>query len=266
MTKHIFSKLHHPCIVAFCAIQLCLISEIHAQNELEDFDLEAHRRHYNSLPAVEESDATLQKSSQFNHFLKEAEEIVTRFEFESFMGLRLIHRHFDLGKNQLMTEEYKVVDHLPSLVTSARYVESAKEINTVPSSWIFSSQSNEPVQLFETSTDSAVKTASALLHNSPEFTEEMGNLLREHSLTDLLSVAVLKRESLVASPDQVYMEVNYGDTNSSVVQLWNASDSPGGSIRTSWSFKGPRQHTCHYEYYCANIDGQHWNIAAGHHN
>ena len=40
------------------------------------------------------------------------------------------------------------------------------------------------------------------------------------------------------------MEVNSGHGHKSVVQLWNdTSDSPY-TIRTSWSFKGPRQQKC----------------------
>jgi hypothetical protein len=149
-----------------------------------------------------------------------------------------------------MAETYKVVNQIPSLVTSAHFLEDAREIKAVPSSWIFSKHESEKVQLFETSTDSSIKAANTSLQNNPEFFDEIGKLLRDHDLTELLSLAVLKRESLVGSEGQLYVELNDESDKESVVQLWNTKDSPKESIRTSWSFKGLKQHECPLKIVC----------------
>ncbi len=221
--------------------------------ELQDVVLDKYNVHYNSLPSVEESDALLKMSPRFDAFLNDAKETVTRYELESFIGLRLIHRHFLLGDSQVMAEGYELVSQAPSLVTYAHNIEDAIEVGATPSSWIFSSNPEE-VRLFESSTDYAIKSARSLLEKSPDFMDEMGKVLREHALYTLISVAVLKRDALVASEDQVYFEMNYPNPAKSVVQLWDASEAIQ-SIRTSWSFKGPRQLKCPQRWTCYRPGG-----------
>src|SRR3990167_11429112 len=126
-----------------CVSHLSLSTALCGHFDLDDIDIATHKTHYNALPSVEENDALLKASPPFDSFLKEAEEIVTRYELESAVGLRLIHRHFALGENQVMTEGYETINEVPSLVTYAHKFEEAKEKGAVPASWIFSDSSQQ---------------------------------------------------------------------------------------------------------------------------
>src|SRR5260221_13865802 len=130
-----------------CALGITTSFQASANFELQDIDSIKHKQHYNNLSSVEESDAQLRESIQFTALLKDTEEIVTRYELEPFIGLRLIHRHFLLDDSQVMAEDYELVSQVPSLVTSALNIEEAIEVGATPSSWIFSSDSEE-VQFF----------------------------------------------------------------------------------------------------------------------
>jgi hypothetical protein len=88
------------------------------------------------------------------------------------------------------------------------------------------------------------------LEKSPEFFEEMGKVMEEYKLNHLFSLAVLKRDELVAQEHQNYVEINSLDLNKSIVQLWNTEDTLPNSIRTSWSFKGPKKLDCHGHKQC----------------
>jgi hypothetical protein len=78
----------------------------YGQYEIDAIDTDVYSRHYNSLPSVEESDAALKLSPQFSSFLQNAGEIVINHELEPYIGLRLIHRHFTTGLDEIMVEEY----------------------------------------------------------------------------------------------------------------------------------------------------------------
>lgn len=227
-----------------CSLQALMNLSAQATFDLGDFDMEKHRTHYNSLPAIEESDELLKKSTQFKPFLKEAGKIVTHYELEGSIGLRLIHRHFDLGENQVMAEKFKTVNKTPSLVTTVQDIDKAKKAKALPSSWIFPSKGDENVQLFEASTDPVVRLTHQALKKSPKFFTEMGDLLRKYQLNHLLSVAVLKRETLVAKKGQIYLEGSSFENKESVVQICHKDKQPKLTIQTSWSIKGPKQQRC----------------------
>ncbi|AIL13516.1 hypothetical protein IM40_08520 [Candidatus Paracaedimonas acanthamoebae] len=109
-------------------------------------------------------------------------------------------------------------------------------------------QQVEEITLFETKTDSVVKTVNLRLQKHPEFFNEIGQLLKDYQLNNLLSIAVLKQNSLVAEEEQNYMEVSSEKENRSIIQLLKRENTPQNSIRISWSFKSSKQHTCWYEY------------------
>ncbi len=242
-----------------CSLHIMMSTTLYAQNDLDDLDVVQHVKHYNSLPSVEESTAKLQESSQFAPFLKEAEEIVKRFQLDQFVGLRLIHRHYTLDQNQVMAEAYKDVNKVPSLVTSAYSLEDAREFNAAPASWIFGSDPQKEVLLFENSSDPAVKSALRSLSKSPEFFDEIGTSIRQHRLQSLLSVAILQRDLLPAKGNQTYLEVNNSLVNKSVVQICEDVSKEQSVIPTSWSFhEDIITHRCKGYSYCqVEYDGKH---------
>jgi len=210
---------------------------------MDEVNSETHVKHYNKLSTVEEADKNLHSNPKFESVLKKAGEIITHNELESYFGLRLIHRHFPLKNNQIMVEEHQILSGKPSLVTYAHSLEEAKEKQVFLSSWMFSPDSND-IYAFEATIDEAAKTGAMLVQRNPQFLDDMEKLLRENNLNNLLSLAVLKRESLPATKDQIYLEVNSSSEETSVVQLWNDKESPHNSIVTSWSFNGPSQLKC----------------------
>lgn len=233
----------------------------YAHFSLDEVDKETYTQRYNMLPSVEDSNDSLKLSPHFLGFLGKAEEVVTRYEFEPYVGLRLIHNHFPVDQNQLMVEEYQLIEGTPSLVTYAHDFDLASDKGAVPASWIFSTDEFEPM-VFETSTDFAVKTGVRHLQENYEFMEEMGPLLKKSSLSHILSVALLRRDSLNVGDQQIYMEINDGDSRKSVVQLWSVNDT-NNAIRTTWSFKGPKQQDCLGTSYCKKTSNGH--IAANIH-
>lgn len=239
-------------------LSLCTFTGLQISAEacstLEEVNLNAYAQHYNHLPDVETANQELQSSPYFHSFLKEAEEIVSRYDLESHVGLRLIHQHFPVGKNQVVTEEYQTVQGTPSLVSWAHNIEEAESQFALPASWIFSTPQEAPI-MFEASTDLAVKVGNKMLQNNPEFFSEISKLLDENNLTKQLSVALLKRDSLIAKEEQMYVEAISDDGNRSILQLGAKKDQPENIIRTSWSFRGPKQQGCIVIQCCQPLPG-----------
>lgn len=230
-------------------LQLIFSDSLLSHYTLDDIDESSHVKHYNSLSSAEKSDELLGQCGRFSHLLSDAGEIVTRFELNEFVGLRLIHRHFTVEAGQVMSEGYELVKNVPSLVTEAFSVDTARNNGAVPASWIMSANP-EVVQIFEASNDPAVKAGNAKLQRSPEFFDEMGSLLSLYGLNELLAIALLKRDSLVPSEGQIYREILNNEDCRSIVQVRNPSEDPVKAIRTSWSFEGPQESDCPYSWYC----------------
>jgi hypothetical protein len=127
-----------------------------------------------------------------------------------------------------------------------------KEKEALPSSWIFS---NDGINIFETSIDPAVKSGINLLRENPDFIKEMSSILKENNLNNLLSVAVLKRDSLQPKENDMYLEINSDFLNKSVVQVKNKDEIYLDTIRTTWSFGEPRQTGCHTMWVCGYSPG-----------
>ncbi len=210
-----------------------------AELTLNDLNIPEHSKYYNSLPSAGNADDALKSVFNFSDFLEKAEEVVSSYGFEKHTGLRLIHRHFDLNPSQVMVEEFQEVNGNPSLVTSALSVDEARQKSAVPSGWCFNSS---PMKIFEFSTDEAVRTGFRDIQTTPEFLEQMEVVIKNYNLENLMSVSLLGKDSLLAGEGQIYEERTYD--SQSVVQLVDESLRSAESIRTSWSFKGPREVAC----------------------
>ncbi len=209
-----------------------------AEMTLDDLNISEHTVHYNSLFSVGEADDALKGCSYFPDFLTKAEEVVLSYGFEQHTGLRLMHRHFDLEPSQVMVEEFQEVDGIPSLVTSAIPVIEARLKNAVSSGWIFNSSS---IGIFEFSTDEAVRQGFRDIQTTPEFLEQMEKIIKDYNLENLMSVSLLRKDSLFAREGQYYQERTF--PGKSVVQIHEGDW--GESTRTSWSFgKGPIMLRC----------------------
>lgn len=238
-------------ILALLTLQLCASTPSSAIYKLDDIDPERYQTNYNKLSTVENSDHQLQeRSAQFSQLLEDAEKIVNKYEMEGHVGFRLIHNHFLVGKGQLMVEESQSIKETPSLVTSAQDFDAVKTKKAVPASWIVSENPEESPIAFEMTTDPAARAGRKLLKKNPEFMKEMSDLLKDTKFNSLLSVALLKKDSIVAAEDEMYMEISEANPQRSIVQILKADQITKPTIRTSWSFKGPKQQACDSYIHC----------------
>ncbi|MCE2716214.1 MAG: hypothetical protein ACK4V2_04250 [Pseudomonadota bacterium] len=209
-----------------------------AELTLDNLDISEHTSRYNSLLSVEDADDTLKRYSCFPEFLAKAEEVVLSYGFEKHTGVRLMHRHFELPSDSVMVEEFQEVSGVSSLVTSTVPVTEARLKNAVPSGWVLNSSS---IGIFEFSTDEAVRQGFRDIQTTPEFLEQMEKTIKDYNLENLMSVSLLKKDSLFATEGQYYQERTFSDK--SVVQILDGDW--GESTRTSWSFgKGPIMLRC----------------------
>ena len=106
MNKYI-SCIKRSLYVVLVLIQASDLAHGSSPFSLEEIDIKSHTRNYNSLPSVDQADRDAKNCKNFDSFLLQAGNIVKKYEAESMFGLRLIHRHFKLGQNQVMVETYK---------------------------------------------------------------------------------------------------------------------------------------------------------------
>lgn len=217
----------------------------------ENFDLATHTRSYNNFHELETADTLLQGRKDFSKFLDAADEVITAYELEGEVGFRLIHRHFELPAGCVMLEQFQVYEGEPSLITAPIPVSEAQSKGAVPSGWTFNSSG---IDVFEFSTDSGVKAALKKLEARPDFLRTIGAVIKDFDLESLMSISLLRKESLLAGAGQFYQERTL--SIGSVVQIENGEYNEDAGTRTAWTFgKGPRMLAC---FACRNLgNGNH---------
>ncbi len=212
--------------------------------QVERFDHKSHAIHYNRLPTVEDADRELKAKQSFNEFLEEARKIVVASGLSEYIGLRLIHNHFDLSEGEVMVEYFGVHNGTPSLITSAFNATVAQEKEAFPSGLIFT---DSKVMVFELSTDPAVKVGFLKMQQNPEFVEQLRRLVENYGLQKLIAIGVIKRDGLLFDAGKRYVEksfISFG-RGESVVQV-TTPDDPESLIPTSWYFgEDPLRQGCH---------------------
>lgn len=135
---------------------------------IKEEEIGGYVKHYNTLPHVGEADANLKSRTQFSDFLDRAKDVIESYEFSAHTGLRLIHRHFDLDKENVIVQELNHYDGKPALIASSLSLDEALGKEAVPSGWIF----GDSRHIFEFSTDDAVKADLRQIQNTPEFLDK----------------------------------------------------------------------------------------------
>jgi len=248
--------------IAFAVLCMSATSCLGDPYSLKEDKAEEHVKHYNTLPYVGIADADLKTQPQFHDFLSRAREVIASYNgFSDHTGLRLVHRHFDLKPENVVVQQFSTYEKTPSLISSALPLAEALAKDAVPSGWVFGVSSP---QIFEFSTDEAVKKDLHDIKSTPEFLEQMEIVIKDFHLEGLMSVSLLRNASLVAQIGEVYQENTYDF--GSVVQVIDAKKIVPTHIRTSWSFRGPRQVACEAwcQQYCSedqfshHRDTKHW--------
>jgi hypothetical protein len=151
--------------------------------DLENIEINNYTERYNQLPEVEENDQTMKSNPLAELFLKEIAEVIKQYGLEDYIGLRLLHKHFKIESNEVLVEEYREIEGIPSLVTSAQDIHEAIAKKSVPASWMFT---EEGLLVFETSTDKEVHNGVALLLNNPEFIEKVSKFINNYQMNNIL--------------------------------------------------------------------------------
>ena len=188
---------------------------------------------YNSLPDVESADQKLQESHSFEQFLGEAQKLAQDHNLQDWMGVRLIHQHKYINKNQIMVEKHEIFKGQDALVT--RPQNKTHENEATPASWIFD---GEHYRVFEYSYDAYVPKIFEKVKNSPEFLSEFASLLKKYGYENLLALAITDRAWYLNYVDKhSFLERSYDEPSFASVVV-NA-DTPEGekAISTSWTFK-----------------------------
>lgn len=200
--------------------------------EIEYVNPLTHAKMYNQLQSIELADEQIKKLPDFSSFLEAAGKVIEKHGLTDCIGLRLIHNHFILNDGQVMVENFEEVDSVPSLVTSACSVSEAKGKGAIPASWLFSTF---PPSSFELSTDPAVLKIVKSLEQEPAFLVDMKEVIENYRLQNLMAVAVLKKDFLMAKDKELYLEISDDSLSRSIVQLVKEED-VGLSVITAWKF------------------------------
>jgi hypothetical protein len=212
---------------------------------------DSYELNYNSLPSVDTADEELRSATAFDDFLETTRKIIFKHKLENYVGLRLIHKHFSVKAGEVMMEEFQIHKGKPALVTRPVEVEEARSLCSLPASWILSGDGN--FHVFETSTDPAIQGVIDKI--SEEFLKEISSLLQESKMQKLMSVAVLKRDTLIGSDDQAYLEESFleeGVKEESVVKICAQSELPEltNMVKTVWSFPDVKSSSAWCWQYC----------------
>jgi hypothetical protein len=214
-------------------------------------------RIYNSFPEVEIASQELDKNGNLQAFLTEARDIAISKGLESHIGVRLIHRHFEVEDDERMVETLVIGEEgKMTLVTQPE-----KETDAVPASWVRTASGWEA---FEYSRDKRVKdmVVSSIV-SLQEVALEINALSEKYGLTHLLAVSILAREWTVGLPDDImFLERSYlSPTKQSIVTVESAAEETfASSIITAWEFSKPITHACVGRFVCATNDsGKHYS-------
>lgn len=234
-------------MVFFVGVAVNLVAGIH-----ESVSVGFYQQVYNNLPEVEASNRIRLADPGFKQNLLKLEEIIRKYGLNDVIGVRLLHKHFNVEIG-VMSERLGKFDRVLSLVTEERILN--EEI--LPASWIFNESGVVP---FEYSIiDYELLQARAKIHNAGSFFEEIGEKILELGYRDLLALAIIEKNKLIAQKNETYLERSYVDLKTSVVQTTNKENLIANGIQTSWSFGTPKEVEC--TTYCMPD----WNRDKSHH-
>lgn len=228
-------------LLAYLTLLFLQVEQGHAESfSIDEIDGNTYVQRYNSLPTLEDADRILRSSPNFHKCLQDAKEIVLDYGLEKYVGLRLIHQHFPLKDQEIVTETCERIGGELSLVSSVLTYEGAKHKGALPSSWILSEEGQ--VYVFETSVDPAVARNIQLIEQHPDFFKRMATALKNYKLSNSLALAVLQRDYLEEpTEDNLFLEAQHLN-GKNVVQLKNRNDFEADKIiNSAWSFTGSNE-------------------------
>lgn len=140
---------------------------------------------YNSLLLIHEAAIAFHMRGGTN-LLTEINNIFIRYKVQSFLGLSLVHRHFDIQADQIVVMKKGAAE----IWNKGHRVEKTVQ----PTMWTFSSGGLMPVgfEAVEGEAFGQSKSLVNLLRQEASFVQEMETLLRERGFENILGLCALE--------------------------------------------------------------------------
>jgi len=210
---------------------------------------------YNRLPSVEKANEQLQLLP-LKSFLSVVKGLAEKYGVDDILGLRLIHKHFDIKDNLYMVEHSELWEGKQALVTRPTPLDEAIMF---PASWILNEQGE--YEAFEFSSDPVVTVHLVKLRSLPYLLEEYKQLAFSYGVSHLLAPSILRRtwekEFLSAGNTSANL-IEFTFNNASVVR--NEKDIQSkefSSVVTAWYLTQPHNVVCVMTRYCGDFGGRH---------
>ena len=196
---------------------------------------------YNQLPCVEDADKDLKRKIDFEGLLAATSAIAKEHELGAHLGLFLLHRHFELGRDEKMCERMFIDENDRPALASIPTQPSADD-NSLPASWMFR---DGEMHSFEFSSDPLVLELSQKLEADIALKNALRDAIHSFNAIDLIGFGVVTRDSLSEEAFELWLEEIDEDGRRQVVRSYHADEkSTDGLLRTRWALDETRQFFC----------------------
>lgn len=190
---------------------------------------------YNRLTEVDD----VKKNSNYNReILSHFGKVIFKYGYEKTMGISLIHRHFNLNKNEKMVS--KITKHNFSWITTPSEIE---ESNLIPVNWQFSNKNNicgfYPTEFLLNSTEYSVENLLfQKISKDTNFLAEIAELLVKFKVTEIFGLSMLLGRLTPNIPNgKVLYEQNNHDTKTSNLTFVSTKMLSDPDAVTHWHFE-----------------------------
>jgi hypothetical protein len=204
---------------------------------------------YNNLSDdVDAAYAALKQNRNRLSIIRGALKIIRRHLAQDYLGLFLLHRHFDCTAGRLFVERCvnpRAAGHPPVLVTTQL------RTTKMPSRYAphrFQFAADGGLQPLEFTTDRVAISASKRLTLAAELRQELGAYLSINGFSSVLGVGVFPRTGTLAQATSVFLEDTKFEKLQSVVHILpRLPQAPGRLIPTLWTFGSGGNGCCSQE-------------------
>ncbi len=199
--------------------------------------LKAYRAAYNRLPNdVDAAHESLEHDPGHVETIRGALRIIKHHNADDYLGLFLLHRHFECAPASLFVERRYTPrkGHAPVLVTKG---EPASETATRISPHRFAIAPDSKVQALEFTTDSTVASAYRRFDNDAQLARELGRYFAERGVASMLGAGIYVRTGTMGKATSVFLEETLHKDRASVVHILpRLPPQVGRAIPTLWTF------------------------------
>jgi hypothetical protein len=198
----------------------------------DKFDLNIFEQNYYNklLKAGKANQLIKEKSENFKDLCTEGNQLLLDHQIEG-VGARLVHRHFEIEKDEKIIERVGDYEGEQALITKP----DTNHEGSVPASWILDKE-NMHYKVFECTTCNKAKKIYEYLKEKTKFLKEFADLLLKYDLQELIALSILDRDYFDGKPeDGYYIERSYD--KSSVVKYSKEMPDKNQDIETAWQLK-----------------------------